>query len=72
MIEALGFEIYFVKPTGYQPGVKRPEKGLYWPKAGCRVQTLLNHTSTGVVDDVATPTQRCSNVVTTLLKNSRV
>ena len=72
MIEALGFETYFVKPTGYQPGIKRPEKGLYWPKAGCRVQTLLNHTITGVVDVVATPTQRCSNVVTTLLKNSRV
>ena len=72
MIEALDFEIYFVKPAGYQPGVKRPEKGLYWPKAGCRVQTLLNHTSTGVVDVVATPTQRYSNVVTMLLKNSRV
>ena len=72
MIEALDFEIYFVKPIGYQPGVKRPEKGFYWPKAGCRVQTLLNHTSTGVVDIVATPTQHYSNVLTTLLKNSRV
>ena len=71
MIEELGFEIYFVNPTGHQPNVKRPEKGLYWPKAGCRVQTLLNHTSTGVVDVVATPTQRCGNVVT-LHKNSRV
>ena len=72
MIEALGFEIYFVNPTGHQPDVKRPEKGLHWPKAGCRVQTLLNHTSTGVEDVVATPTQRCGNVVTTLHKNSRV